>query len=65
MTDNGVGFDIDTGPKERFGLEGIRQRARLFGRDAKITSLPGQGSRIEVVLPRFATLLEAESPPSH
>jgi len=65
VTDDGVGFDIDTVPKERFGLEGIRQRARLFGRDAKITSLPGQGSRIEVVLPRFATPLGAESPPSH
>jgi signal transduction histidine kinase len=51
VEDWGVGFDparIDAG---HFGLEGIRQRARLFGGKATIQSVPGQGTRILAELP--------------
>jgi signal transduction histidine kinase len=34
-----------------FGLEGIRERARLLGGTAQIDGLPGQGARIQVELP--------------
>ena len=51
VLDDGIGFDVGVIPPDRFGLEGIRQRARLFGREAKITSGPGAGTRIEVTLP--------------
>ena len=54
--DDGVGFDLDAVPGDRFGLEGIRQRARLFGREARISSAPGTGTRIEVVLPLFPSM---------
>ena len=59
--DDGVGFDVKAVPTDRFGLEGIRQRARLFGREAAITSAPGAGTRIEVVLPLFPAMAGQES----
>ena len=49
--DNGVGFDPAAVPDDRFGLEGIRQRARMLGSEAAIRSSPGQGTEIEVALP--------------
>jgi len=58
--DDGAGFDVNGVPADRFGLEGIRQRARLFGREATITSTPGTGTRIEVVLPLFPAIARTE-----
>ena len=49
--DNGVGFDPAAVPENRFGLEGIRQRARMLGTEAVIRSSPGQGTEIGVDLP--------------
>jgi PAS domain S-box-containing protein len=51
IRDWGVGFDPKTGPKNRFGLEGIRQRARLLGGKCNIRSKAGKGTRITVELP--------------
>lgn len=51
VSDDGTGFDPRTVPADRFGLEGIRQRARLFGGDPLISSVPGAGTTIEVSLP--------------
>jgi signal transduction histidine kinase len=51
IRDWGVGFDPKTGPKNRFGLEGIRQRARLLGGKCNIRSTAGKGTRITVELP--------------
>jgi PAS domain S-box-containing protein len=51
VEDWGCGFDPAQVPKEHFGLEGIRERARLFGGRAAIDSAPGQGTRITVELP--------------
>jgi signal transduction histidine kinase len=51
IQDWGLGFDPAQVPRDRFGLEGIRQRARLFDGQATISSAPGRGTRIEVDLP--------------
>jgi len=51
VADDGVGFDPSGVGERGFGLEGIRQRARLFGREALVESAPGRGTRIRVTLP--------------
>ena len=51
VLDNGVGFDLEKVPGERFGLRGIQERARLFGGKATITSTPGDGTRVVAELP--------------
>ena len=58
IEDNGVGFDPDAVEQSRFGLEGIRQRARLFGGSATIHSSSGAGTVVD------ATLLVQEVRPS-
>lgn len=51
VADDGRGFDAAAVPEDRFGLEGIRQRSRLLGGESRITTAPGQGTTIEVMLP--------------
>ncbi len=51
IRDQGIGFDPKTVAEGRFGLEGIRERARLLGGSSKIDSTPGRGTRIVVDLP--------------
>jgi len=51
IRDRGVGFDPGLVSSERFGLRGIRERARLFGGHATIDSATGKGTRITVDLP--------------
>ena len=51
IRDRGVGFDPKTVEEGRFGLEGIRERARLLGGRSLIESTPGKGTRIIVDLP--------------
>ncbi len=51
VRDWGVGFDPAQVKGGRFGLEGIRERARLFGGRSEIDSGPGRGTRILVELP--------------
>jgi signal transduction histidine kinase len=58
IRDWGHGFDLNQVPADRFGLQGIRKRAALFGGRGEIQSTPGQGTRIIVELP----LTEADSP---
>ena len=55
IRDWGIGFDPEQVPFERFGLRGIRERARLFGGVAKIISNAGHGTRVKVKLPNYAT----------
>ena len=49
--DDGVGFDPATVADDRFGLEGIRQRALLLGGEPILTSSPGHGTTVSVTLP--------------
>jgi signal transduction histidine kinase len=50
IRDQGAGFDVERQPAG-FGLEGIRQRARILGGRSEIKSHPGQGTSIRVELP--------------
>lgn len=51
VTDWGVGFDTTTVAENRFGLAGIRERARILGGRAEISSVVGEGTRVFVELP--------------
>lgn len=51
VRDWGVGFDPGAVEGQRFGLQGIRERARLFDGVASIESAPNQGTRVSVELP--------------
>jgi len=51
VRDWGRGFDPSNVKENSFGLEGMRERARLFGGKTTIDSAPGMGTRITVELP--------------
>ena len=51
VADDGRGFDPAAVPEDRFGLEGIRQRAQLLGGTPRITTAIGRGTTIDVTLP--------------
>jgi PAS domain S-box-containing protein len=51
ICDQGVGFDLATVGEGCFGLEGIRERARLLAGRAVIDSESGKGTRLTVDLP--------------
>ncbi len=59
VRDWGVGFDPNAVRGVHFGLQGIRERARLLSGQAVVWSAPGQGSQILVDLP----LIESTSDP--
>ena len=61
IRDWGVGFDPDVVNENRFGLQGIRERARLLHGRAVIDSAPGEGTRIFVDLPLVRALEKVES----
>jgi signal transduction histidine kinase len=59
VTDDGAGFDPEAVqkrrpgvPLQRFGLHGMRERAQMLGGTFAVTSAPGRGTTIRVVLPR-------------
>ena len=58
VRDQGVGFDPNAVQESCFGLEGIRERARLFGGRATIDSKPGKGTLVKVELPLGDDLTE-------
>jgi signal transduction histidine kinase len=51
VQDWGVGFDLETVPQGRYGLEGIRRRAKLLHGIATIRSKPGEGTLVTTTLP--------------
>jgi signal transduction histidine kinase len=61
VEDFGAGFDPGQVAPSRYGLAGIRERARLIGATATIDSRPGQGTRVSL---RFA-LRDAILPTVH
>lgn len=52
VQDNGKGMPADTIDKARsFGLIGIRERVYMLGGQASITSMPAEGTTIEIAVP--------------
>ncbi len=51
VRDWGVGFDPHEVSPSRFGLQGIRERARLLGGRADVDTAPGKGTTVSVELP--------------
>ena len=51
VTDDGTGFDVAHVPDTSFGLIGMRERAESLGGDFKVSSEPGRGTSVEVLLP--------------
>ena len=50
VEDDGVGFSAD-GVGHGYGLENMRQRAEELGGTYELSSVPGRGTRVSVVLP--------------
>jgi two-component system nitrate/nitrite sensor histidine kinase NarX len=48
ISDDGVGFDLESARADQFGLEIMRERAQAIGASLTIDSQPGQGTRLEV-----------------
>jgi PAS domain S-box-containing protein len=51
VQDWGVGFDPASIGEGHFGLDGIRERARMLGGRAEIKTKPGSGTSVSVTLP--------------
>jgi signal transduction histidine kinase len=51
VRDWGVGFNPDDVQRQRFGLQGIRERVRLFDGRVVIESAPNEGTHVSVELP--------------
>jgi two-component system sensor histidine kinase DegS len=51
VRDWGIGFTPENIEEQRFGLQGIRERARLLGGNVTIESEPGKGTHVAVELP--------------
>lgn len=51
VTDFGRGFDTDQVAEREFGLRGIRERTAAVGGRCHITSAPGKGTIVSVVVP--------------
>jgi len=54
VQDWGIGFNPRKVCDGHFGVEGIQERARLFGGSARIKSSPGKGTRVVVEFPLIA-----------
>jgi PAS domain S-box-containing protein len=59
VEDWGCGFDPTKVGKRHYGLLGVRERAKLLGGRARISSSPDKGTRIDVMLPLTDVLLPA------
>jgi signal transduction histidine kinase len=49
--DDGVGFDVEKRDKaNHYGLEGMQERAQLVGGELTVTSKPGEGTTVKLVV---------------
>ncbi|GGB36136.1 sensor histidine kinase [Virgibacillus dakarensis] len=53
VMDNGIGFDVEQARASSYGLQNMSERAYEVGGTLKIVSLPNQGTRLEVKVPRL------------
>ncbi|MFC2009175.1 histidine kinase [Chloroflexota bacterium] len=51
VVDNGAGFDTSSVRAGSFGLIGMGERAQACGGNTRVTSTPGNGTKIEVTVP--------------
>ena len=51
VDDNGDGFDASQVPHDRYGLRGMSERARLMNGELRLATCPGEGTRLEVIVP--------------
>jgi signal transduction histidine kinase len=51
ISDAGAGFDPTQVKTTRYGLTGMKERARLLGGSTQIESAPGKGTRVSVTMP--------------
>src|SRR5262249_14523982 len=51
VEDDGQGFEPEQVPKDRFGLIGLNERARLLGGTVQLCSEPGEGTSLQVHVP--------------
>jgi signal transduction histidine kinase len=51
VIDDGKGFDPDAPRRRGFGLTSMRERAEMRGATVNVESRPGEGTKVEVVLP--------------
>jgi two-component system, NarL family, sensor kinase len=56
VEDDGQGFDTLRLPEGRFGLIGLNERAKLLGGSLELSSSPGDGTSLNVVIPLKAEL---------
>src|SRR4029453_3044128 len=53
IADQGEGFDVSQlGESAGLGLVSIQERARILGGNLEITSLPSQGTKVQLRLPK-------------
>jgi PAS domain S-box-containing protein len=62
VRDWGVGFNPAKVEEGRFGLQGIRERARLFGGQVTIETAPQEGTYLRVELPLIEAAREVSPP---
>jgi signal transduction histidine kinase len=51
VEDDGRGFAASEVPKDRYGLIGMNERARILGGSLDIRSSPDGGTRVEATVP--------------
>ncbi|MFW6022731.1 MAG: sensor histidine kinase [Halanaerobiaceae bacterium] len=51
VSDDGKGFNISQVNRNKYGLMGMRERCNLLGGDIDITSKPGKGTKVKIILP--------------
>ncbi len=60
IEDRGIGFDVKNIEHKRYGLSGIRDRAKLLGGKAKIRTAVGEGTLLRIKLPLKDIVLDEE-----
>ena len=57
VSDDGCGFDTSLAAPDRFGLVGMRERAREIGARLEVRAVVSRGTEVRVVLPQQSVYL--------